>query len=98
MLPFRLLEALDILPAQHALRGKISTRRTVVVAHRPNFRVQRLANLSAFVKHVTEKKGVKLVNIGAEDLEVGNNEDLVLGMTWALIKFYEFGQSARAHV
>ena len=93
VLPFRLLEALELLPAAPVIDGKITTFGQRIEA-KPKLRVQRLENLAAFVKVLSGSKGVKLVNIGAEDLEEGTMA-LVLGLTWALIKRYELADIAR---
>jgi hypothetical protein len=92
VLPFRLLEALEIRPTAPVVRGKISTYDVKLIAH-PQLRVQRLHNMQLFLRHVTEVMGIYLVNIGAEDLEEGHR-DLVLGLTWALIKAFEVGYVA----
>ena len=88
--PFRLLEALELLPTAPVARGSFSTLGIKVIA-RPQMRVQRLENLQLFLKHLVEVKQIRLVNIGAEDLEEGSTS-LVLGLTWALILRYEVHQ------
>ena len=65
----------------------------------PRVPAQAMENLNLCLKALTEPpplgKGIKLVNIGAEDLAGTGSEHeqrtLVLGLTWELIKFYELG-------
>ena len=93
-LPFRLLEALEILPAAPVSRGKYTVLGERVVA-RPRLRLHKINNLQNFLRVIetTDHLKIKLVNIGAEDLADGHR-DLVLGLTWALIKHYEIGHVA----
>jgi hypothetical protein len=49
-----------------------------------------LENHSTFLKHL-DAEGIKLVNIGSEDLSTGNQK-LVLGLTWTLILKYEMAK------
>ena len=91
VIAFRLLEALEGFPAAPVHRGKIKTTigaSTMIVEAKPKMKLQRADNLNQFVKMITGEKGIHLVNIGGEDLEMGK-PDLVLGLTWELIKFYE---------
>ena len=53
----------------------------------PKMRFHMLENMQTFLTQV-EKSGLKLVNIGAEDL-VDGNVKLLLGVTWTLILKYE---------
>jgi actinin alpha len=53
----------------------------------PASRFQKLENQNLFLRSLKEK-GLRLVNIGAEDL-VDSNRTLILGLTWTLILRYE---------
>lgn len=53
----------------------------------PPSRFQKLENQNLFLRSLKEK-GLRLVNIGAEDL-VDSNRTLILGLTWTLILRYE---------
>merc|ERR1719382_1242455 len=53
----------------------------------PKMKYHKLENQQLFLKQVASK-GIKLVNIGAEDLHDGNGK-LILGLTWTLILRYE---------
>jgi hypothetical protein len=86
VLCFRLLEALEVRPTEPENRGKISTFGKKLVAA-PRMRLERLANMQSFLA-VVKEMGIKLVNIGAEDIEEGNRE-LILGLTWALVQAFE---------
>ena len=57
---------------------------------KPKSQFQKLENHSTFL-NVLKAQGVKLVNIGAEDLHDGKKK-LVLGLTWTLILKYEIHQ------
>ena len=57
---------------------------------KPKSQFQRLENCQTFLDLV-KARGVKLVNIGAEDLHDGKKK-LVLGLTWTLILKYEIHQ------
>lgn len=89
VLPFRLMEALEGFPAAPVVKGKMNIMGKPVIA-KPKIKLQRTENLNHFVQLVTVDKGIKLVNIGAEDIEAGK-VDLILGLTWELIKFYDLG-------
>ena len=90
VLPFRLLEALEVLPFAPCTRGgRFSAFGHRIIAT-PKLKLQRLENLNAFLGVLTDQKLISLVNIGAEDLEEGA-EDLILGLMWALIQHYELG-------
>jgi len=54
---------------------------------KPPSRFQKLENQNIFLKALKEK-GIRLVNIGAEDL-VDSNRTLICGLTWTLILRYE---------
>jgi len=54
---------------------------------KPPSRFQKLENQNIFLKSLKEK-GIRLVNIGAEDL-VDSNRTLICGLTWTLILRYE---------
>ena len=57
---------------------------------KPKSQFQKLENHSTFL-NVLKAQGVKLVNIGAEDLHDGKKK-LVLGLTWTLILKYEISK------
>ena len=61
----------------------------------PRSKFQSLENLNVFLAQL-KAKSIKLVNIGAEDLESGDRK-LVLGLTWTLILRYEIHKYARTH-
>ena len=94
ILPIRLLEALERLDVAPVERGKIKTMGAVINAE-PKLKIHRMENLSIFLDIVTRQKGVSLVNISTADLYEGKI-DLVLGLTFELIKFYELGGAQRA--
>mmetsp|Transcript_17065 Transcript_17065/g.47479 ORF Transcript_17065/g.47479 Transcript_17065/m.47479 type:complete len:1481 (-) Transcript_17065:749-5191(-) len=54
---------------------------------KPPSRFQKLENQNIFLRCLKDK-GLRLVNIGAEDL-VDSNRTLILGLTWTLILRYE---------
>ena len=77
VLPCRLMEALTSKPVKHNAV--------------PKNRYQNIENHTAFLSAVAAD-GVKLLNIGPEDLLEGNPK-LICGLTWQLIRKYEIGQS-----
>ena len=89
VLPMRLLEALEGHEMAPTSRGKAKIL-GALIATSPKLRVQRIENLSMFLDILIRQRGIALVNIGPEDLEQGKL-DLVLGLTFELIKFYELG-------
>lgn len=89
VLGFRLLEALEGIVAVPVVRGRIKAFGASIVA-KPKIRIERIENLNAFLKVLTAQKGIHLVNIGGEDLEEGKL-DLVLGLTFEIVKHYELG-------
>ncbi len=95
LLPFRLLETLEGLPVAEVRRGKVNIM-GASVHNAPKMRVQRVENLNLFLR-VVDEHGVKLVNIGGEDLEEAK-VTLVLGLTWELIKFYELSGRVKRYI
>lgn len=95
VVPLRLIEALEKLPAAPVRAGGRLTVMGERVNAAPRMRLQCIANLNAFLTIVTVRKRIPLVNISAEDLCDGNLT-LVLGLTWEIIKFYELGGARRA--
>ncbi|XP_070539365.1 filamin-A-like isoform X2 [Ptychodera flava] len=57
----------------------------------PKNQVQKMENVS-YALNLIEKEGVKLVNIGNEDV-VGGNMKLILGLIWRLIQKYQMNSS-----
>ena len=93
VLGFRLVEALEGSNAAPVVRNKINILGRYRIHAAPRMRVQRLENLGMFLNMLRNDKGMKLVNIGAEDLLHGN-KTLVLGVSWELIKYYDLGGRA----
>jgi len=54
---------------------------------RPKLRIQRLENINLGLEYLKDK-GVKLVNVGAEDIENGNVK-LILGLVWSVVTKYQ---------
>lgn len=53
----------------------------------PRMRIQQLENVQVALAFLTGTEGVKLVNIGAEDI-VDSNQSIVLGLIWTLLEKY----------
>ena len=102
----RLLEALEGFEMAPVRNGKVRMQVGLpgLATAVPRVPAQAMENLNLCLKALTEPpplgKGIKLVNIGAEDLAGTGSEHeqrtLVLGLTWELIKFYELGGRSSA--
>lgn len=54
----------------------------------PTINIQKLENLQLCLDYITKVEGIKLVNVGAEDLNSGNIR-IILGLIWTLILRFE---------
>jgi glutaredoxin len=54
----------------------------------PTIPIQKLENLQLAIDHITKVEGIKLVNVGAEDIHSGNLR-IILGLIWTLILRFE---------
>lgn len=70
-----------------ALIEILSGRKITQVNKRPRMRAQKAGNLSVALQHVKDD-GVRLVNIGPEDI-LDHNKKIILGLIWALILRYQ---------
>ncbi|XP_077987433.1 filamin-A-like [Glandiceps talaboti] len=76
-----------------ATRGApLAPRRASRYSKNPRNRVQKMENVS-YALSLMEKEGIKLVNIGNEDV-VGGNMKLILGLIWRLILKYQISTSS----
>jgi hypothetical protein len=82
-------QAVEGITPAPVVRGKFKVMGRTVNA-KPMIPLQKTENLNLFLEILTKDKGIKLVNIGADDLVLGKM-DLVLGLSWELILFYELG-------
>lgn len=57
---------------------------------KPKMRLQKMENLNKSLEFL-KSDGVKLVNVGADDLEEGNLK-IILGLIWTLILKYQIGE------
>ncbi|KAG8467620.1 hypothetical protein KFE25_006672 [Diacronema lutheri] len=80
-----LLELLEIVDRGHVFAGRV---------RRPRHKLEEIANLNLGIERLRER-GVKLVNISAEDVHDGSI-DLILALVWAIILRFELGTSAGA--
>lgn len=70
------------------LVGVLSNCTVVVVNPRPRNRIERLENVQLAFNRIVHEGGVKLVNIGPEDIEEGNTK-LTMALLWQLILRYD---------
>lgn len=54
----------------------------------PTINIQKLENLQLCLDYITKVEGIKLVNVGAEDIN-GGNIRIILGLIWTLILRFE---------
>uniref|UniRef100_A0A0X3NMU0 Calponin-homology (CH) domain-containing protein n=1 Tax=Schistocephalus solidus TaxID=70667 RepID=A0A0X3NMU0_SCHSO len=73
----RLISLVEVLSGQKFAR----------VNKRPNFRTQKLENVTMVLKFLEEHEGLKLVNIDSTDI-VDSRLKLILGLIWTLILHY----------
>ena len=104
ILPMRLLEAiegLDMAPVKKIGSGQRMKIMGKTINAKITNPMQIGENLTAFLDIITKDKKIKLVNIGPQDLtddpdahpepRIGAKPDLILGLTWELIQYYELG-------
>lgn len=72
----------------------ISTKKVGRYNKNPKLYAQKLENITAALK-LLESDGIKLVNIGTEDIANGNVK-LILGLVWRLILHYQISSSGSA--
>ncbi|KAL8582065.1 hypothetical protein ACOMHN_028046 [Nucella lapillus] len=76
-------DGLRLLGLVEVLSGKKFKR----MNKRPNFRTQKLENVTMTLKFLEEDEGIKIVNIDSSDI-VDKNLKLILGLIWTLILHY----------
>jgi len=54
----------------------------------PTINIQKLENIQLALDYITKVEGIKLVNVGAEDIHSGNLR-IILGLIWTLILRFE---------
>ncbi|XP_022095230.1 filamin-A-like [Acanthaster planci] len=70
-----------------ASRGGALYKRQSRYSKNPKMRAQKLENITHALQ-MMEREGIKLVNIGTEDI-IGGNVKLILGLLWRLIQKYQ---------
>ncbi|CAG5133091.1 unnamed protein product, partial [Candidula unifasciata] len=70
-----------------ALVEVLSGKKFKHVNRRPNFRTQKLENVTMVLKFLEEDEGIKIVNIDSTDI-VDRKLKLILGLIWTLILHY----------
>lgn len=78
----------------HALIELLAEKTLPKVNQKPKMKLHKLENLNKCINFLTKEEGLKLVNIGAEDLE-GGDVKIVLGLIWTLILHYQISGDAK---
>lgn len=71
---------------------EVLSEKSISFNAKPRLKLQKIDNLSRALQFLIRTEGVKLVNIGAEDIH-GHNQSIILGLVWSLILKYQLSAS-----